>query len=841
MKNLWTKAVTDNSVSKRELAHQKLAREAAAESIVLLQNDGTLPICAGKIALFGAGAAFTIKGGTGSGEVNERHAVTIWEGLKNAGFTITTEKWLNDYLVHLEEEKEAFYKQMVEMVKNAEGNLDDLSINLMANPFHYPAGRLITEAEIRESETDTAIYVISRQAGECSDRSLTKYEYTLEPNEIENIKKIAAGYAKTIVALNVGSSIDISPLEEIEGVNAVLYFCQQGMEGGSAFADVVTGKVSPSGCLTNTWAKKYDDLPFAREYSYLKGKIDKEYYKEGIYVGYRYFDSFQVAPRYEFGFGLSYTDFEVDCTDVQTNGSKVTATAKVTNVGTKFAGKKVVQLYVSCPNGILEREYQSLAAFGKSKELAPGESEELKLCFDLRELAGYDEETCTYLLDAGEYVLRLGASSRCTKTIAVLTLDEKAVTEQCKAVCPVPDGAIDALIELTSPEDLTACTDGLGEDIFRLAVKASDIPTVVHNYEEPDEKYSDKVNKWLQELSTEDQLKFVAGTGYGNMEEGFFVPGAAAFTCYDYLDKGICDVSLCDGPAGLRLHAVSMIKESGEIEGVGTAMEMEKYLHSDRLKEKENEQGTLVYQYTTAFPVGTALAQTWNTEMMEAFGQAVGAEMEEFGATFWLAPGMNIQRNPLCGRNYEYYSEDPLLTGKMAAAATRGVQSHEGCYVTIKHFAANNQEMDRNHSDSIIGERTLREIYLKGFKIAVQDSDPKSLMTSYNLLNGVYTPNSYDLCTNVLRYEWGFDGVVMSDWFSTAKGQAENGLAIKSGNDLIMPGGEEYLAALRSEFEKGILTKEDIRRSCARVLEAVANSKVQKEFEENDFLKGKTK
>jgi len=237
------------------------------------------------------------------------------------------------------------------------------------------------------------------------------------------------------------------------------------------------------------------------------------------------------------------------------------------------------------------------------------------------------------------------------------------------------------------------------------------------------------------------------------------------------------------------------------------------------------KRGTLLYQYTSAFPVGTAQAQTWNIDLLERIGDAIGLEMEEFGVTWWLAPGMNIHRNPLCGRNFEYYSEDPILTGKMASAVTKGVQRHDGCYVTIKHFAANNQEDNRNKSDSIMSERTLREIYLKGFSIAVREGGAKSVMTSYNKLNGVYTPNSYDLCTNALRCEWGFDGAVMTDWFSTGKGLADNGAAIKAGNDLIMPGGKWYAKMMKKALASGALKEYDLRLSCARVLKDVMNGR----------------
>jgi len=318
MKKVWTKAAFFKDVTKRELEHRELARQIAAEGIVLLANDGTLPLKAGRIALFGAGAAFTIKGGTGSGEVNGRYTVSIWDGLKSAGFTVTTESWLEEYLSALAREKEKYYKQLFKKLQKALLGGDEIMINIMSDALHYPVGRVITDADIAQSDTDTCVYVISRQAGECSDRKFENYEYTLEPDEISNIRICAAKYKKTVLAVNVGSSIDLSPLDEIEGINAVVFFCQQGMEGGNAFADVVTGKTPPSGCLTNTWAKKYDDLPFAREYSYLKGAIDKEYYKEGIYVGYRYFDSFNVAPRYEFGYGLTYSDFTIECAGIDT-------------------------------------------------------------------------------------------------------------------------------------------------------------------------------------------------------------------------------------------------------------------------------------------------------------------------------------------------------------------------------------------------------------------------------------------------------------------------------------------------------------------------------------------
>jgi beta-glucosidase len=325
-------------------------------------------------------------------------------------------------------------------------------------------------------------------------------------------------------------------------------------------------------------------------------------------------------------------------------------------------------------------------------------------------------------------------------------------------------------------------------------------------------------------------LRLIVATGMMDSNPSFSVPGAAANTTSHLASQGVPNAALCDGPAGLRLQRTSVKMPNGRIKPVDAMIEFmdsmpwlfRKFMFGNPKK------GTPLYQYTTAFPVGTALAQTWNTELIEKVGYAVGVEMVEYGVTFLLAPGMNIQRNPLCGRNYEYYSEDPLLTGKMAAAVTRGVQSHDGCYVTLKHYAANNQETNRCFSDSRINERALREIYLRGYRIAIEEAGAKGVMTSYNKINGVYTPNNHDLCTKVLRCEWGFGGVVMTDWFSTGKGLASDGAAIKAGNDLICPGGGYHRKEIKKALKDGQVDIEDVKVSCARVLEAVIGGRTGK-------------
>ncbi|MCL1835213.1 MAG: glycoside hydrolase family 3 C-terminal domain-containing protein [Oscillospiraceae bacterium] len=810
-----TKAKPDNGVSQREADNRALAREAAAGSIVLLYNDGALPVAPCPVALFGAGAATTIKGGTGSGEVNERYSVSIEQGLKEAGFSITTDKWLREYETLLSLEHETYYHELLSKARRS--SADD-RINFMAEGFHYPFGRSITQADIAAGG-DICIYVIARQAGECSDRKLDSHDFALAPDEIENLKAVASSYTKTILVINSGAPMDLSALDGIDGINAVLYFCQQGMEGGSAFADVITGAVTPSGCLSATWPRKYTDIPNAMEYSYLNGRTDHEEYKEGIYVGYRYFDSFGVKPAYCMGYGLSYTQFDIEPAGLRLDGSVLTAAVRVTNIGGRFAGRKTVQLYVSAPSGRLEREYQSLAAFAKTGVLEPGASGELELSFDFRDIAGYDTDAASFILERGAYIVRIGGNSMDTRIAALIMLDETVTTEVCRNICS-PAQAIEE-IHAFVPE-----VPYVPDSVPRLSLSYAVFVTVKHDYPSPVAESGPEIDAIMEKLSTADRLSLVLGTGMLGGKSRFKVPGAAAHTTSLLEHKGVPNAALCDGPAGLRLQKTSVRSVSGSVKPVDTAMRLLDSMPKvvKMFMYGNPDKGELLYQYASAFPVGTALAQTWDVALMERIGDAIGTEMVEYGVAFWLAPGMNIQRNPLCGRNFEYFSEDPLLTGSIAAAVIRGVQSHDGCYVTIKHFAANNQETNRNKSDSVMSERVLREIYLKGFRIAVARGGAKALMTSYNKINGVYTPNSYDLCTAVLRDEWGFDGVVMTDWFSTGKGLAGSGAAIKAGNDLIMPGGGEYLRELKRDLNSGALSLRNLAVSSSRVLKAVLGS-----------------
>ena len=819
---LLTKASFSPDVTDRERKNLQVAYQAACEGMVLLKNDGALPFKTRKVALYGPGASMTIKGGTGSGEVNERHSVTILEGLENRGFEITTHSWIKDFEKGYAEAAAAYQEEKKKRVNFLKfGSI----MNMLFDNFRAPIGRSIIEEDVTASDTDSCIYVLSRQAGEGCDRRAEKGDMFLTDEEKEAISFCAAHYANFLLVINCGSAIDMSFAEEIPGINAILYFCQLGTEGGNAFADVISGKVSPSGKLSDTWAKQYSDLPFANEYSYLNGDLENEYYKEGIYVGYRYFDSFGVEPAYPFGYGMSYTNFSIQSAGMTAEGSRVTVKASVTNTGDTYAGKEVVQLYVSAPDGNLFKEYQTLAAFAKTETLQPGNSEIVSLSFDLKSLASFREADACYVLEAGEYILRLGNSSRKTMIIGALMLSKEIVVSRHQNICPVQKKV----------EELTAepfAFEPVADNLPHVAIDASAFETVVYTYETPEICPDADVQAFLNTLSLEEMADIVVGIGMFGGETRFNLPGSVGNTTSKFWDRGLANVAFCDGPAGLRIQKRSTVDQKGKVKPVDLALSIFEAFPGfvKKIMTGDPEKDTVLYQYTTAFPVANALAQTWNTELMYEMGTAIYREMKEYGCTFWLAPAINIHRNPLCGRNFEYFSEDPRLSGSMAAAITKGVQQEEGFYVTVKHFACNNQEDNRNGVSSNLTERALREIYLRGFEICVRDGNAKGIMTSYNKINGVYASNCHDICTKALRKEWGFEGVVMTDWFSTNKGQANNALAMRAGNDLIMPGGKYFKKEILSGVKSGLISEDDLRRCCANVVKSILNSATQKEY-----------
>ena len=792
-----------------ELRNRALAREAAAEGFVLLKNErGALPLKDKKIALYGMGARMTVKGGLGSGSVEERYSVNIEDGLKNAGYEITTQDWLNDYDSEYASTYQAYHDMVEEKVK---GLTNPMQIIPLAHSFvyRYPSGRPVTQADIEKSGTDTAIYVLMRQAGEGNDRKLEKGDYYLSDIERENLQILAQAYAHTILVINVGGHIDMAFMDEIPGIDAAVLFVQGGEEGGNALADVLSGKRNFSGKLADTIPMRYEDIPFGEEFSYLNGDVRNEYYKEGIYVGYRYFDSFRKAVRYPFGFGLSYTDFTVETKSVTLNKTSVTARVEVRNIGC-VSGKEVVQLYVSAPGG--KKEYQRLVTFGKTGQLKPGVCEILELTFDLAECSSYCEAAAAWVLDAGKYVIRIGNSSRNTTVAAVIDLPGTVVTRQCKNCCAAVD-ELPVFVPETDRADLPECA-------LLLTADPADFVTEVTHYTEPDITETEQEQKILDGLTVQELSWFLQGGALHNPPKGSFeIHGAAGKTVTELLNKGIRNVIFSDGPAGVNIGNKVKALPMG---GFAPAVVPERYcwgvLGAAMKAQLEKIPGRIVCRYATAWPVEMLLAQTWNRELLRTIGEAVGEEMLNFGITIWLAPGMNIHRNPLGGRAFEYYSEDPVLTGEMAAALTRGVQSHQGLGVSVKHFCCNNSEDNRNGISANVSERALREIYLKGFEIAVRKSQPKTVMSSYNMLNQVYTANRHDLLTDILRCEWGFEGLVMTDWGSTNDHAGRPELAAPAGNDLIMPGSDYDRERILKAIADGKLSPDAVRRSACRVL-----------------------
>ena len=511
----------------------------------------------------------------------------------------------------------------------------------------------------------------------------------------------------------------------------------------------------------------------------------------------------------------------------------------VKNKGEVYSGKEVVQIYVSCPDGELKKEAQRLTSFAKTKNLKPGEEERIVLQFDLRDLTSYREKDTATVLEPGEYVVRVGNSSRNTRVCGILKLETEMITEKHSHICKAPLRVTE--LEWQEEKELLHatgdCRQNWGrtceiiiddvEKIQSFQIEPGIIPETDHEYGPVEIYSSEETDRILESLTLRDMAELVVGGGMSG-HRFFEAPGAAGVTTGNLTAKGIPNVVMADGPAGLRLHKISSVSITGKVKGIEPNISFMKYLPEPVKKVMlgNPDSKNLLYQFTTAFPVGISLASSWNLQLAEEVGNAVGKEMEAYGVTYWLAPGMNIHRNPLCGRNFEYFSEDPLLTGKFAAAITKGVQKNRGCYVTLKHYCCNNQEDNRNKTNANVNERALREIYLKGFEIAVKESHPGAVMSSYNKVNGKYVNNSYRLLTQVLRNEWGFDGFVMTDWFATGRKYGDPAHAIASGNDLIMPGSSGTVDDIVKAVSKGIILEEDVKRSAANVLKGIISSRI---------------
>lgn len=800
--------------SAREEKHRKLARRAAAEGIVLLKNEGALPLDpVAPIALFGSGADKTVKGGIGSGDVNNRESISVYRGVKDAGAAVVNEDWIMDYEKRWKEAREKWKEKILEDARHVENPFDAYA----ANPFALPDGRRITEEDLRGAAA--AVYVISRISGEGKDRRLEEGDYYLSGREREDLLYLDRFQIPLILILNSGGPVELTDiLQETENIGAVLNISQPGQEGGHAAADVLFGRAVPEGKLTATWARRYADYPFSDTYSYLNGDLEKEVYREGIYVGYRYFDSFGVRPLWSFGYGLSYTSFRLELCGLKQEQSSVRAEISVTNTGKRYAGREVVQVYVSLPHSGIEKERRRLAGFAKTERLAPGESGKVKIEIPQKQLAVFSQERQAWITETGTYGVWIGNSLDSAVLSAYLTVARETVIEETHRICP-PEEPFEELSR-----------GGAGDR--EKENQETGIPVCEFvPCREPEIK---NVQPAEEQYPVEELIPLL----YGNItagastlgSAGIRVPGSAGETTEALEEKyRIRSLIMADGPAGLRLRQSYQVdRETDSVYGTGVLGSLENgFLEPMEI----HENADTYYQYCTAFPTGTALAQTWDTELLAEFGRAVAEEMREFHVDLWLAPGMNIQRNPLCGRNFEYFSEDPFLSGVLASAVTRGVQEHTGCGVTIKHFACNNQEDNRMGVDACVSERALREIYLRGFEIAVKESAPAAVMSSYNLINGVHAANSRDLCTVAAREEWGFQGVIMSDWNTTVP---EDGSipwkCAAAGNDIIMPGNRRDDADIRRAYERGELSEKQIRECAGRILALVKkmNEEAQK-------------
>ncbi len=791
-----------------ERMHNEILRHSGAECTVLLKSDGTFPLdgpCG--LALYGSGARHTVKGGTGSGEVNSRTFATAEEGLEKAGFRITTKEWLDRYGEIRSEAKKRFIRGLKRSALK-HGTLAVLR----------SMGAVMPEPEYSlplDGAGDAAVYVLSRISGEGSDRRPVPGDILLTETEKRDILALNRTFRKFLLVMNVGGMVDLSPVTEVRNI---LLLSQLGGETGNILADVVLGRSTPSGKLASTWFS-WENHPAAGSF----GDRDDTCYTEGIYVGYRYFDAAGKNPLFPFGFGLSYTSFELDPGEIREEAGRIRIGVSVKNTGDR-SGKEVVQLYVSAPQGRLDKAAQTLAAFEKTALLEPGEAQALILSFDLRDLASYDTDHAAWILESGDYVLRLGTSSRDTKAVSVIRLNGEAVlrkVKNCLGRTERPDWKPEI-----RPAETTAA-------LLAIPADAAAFKTETVNYSMPED--TDPLTETLndEELCLLNIGAFKRkGSGSVIGAAGQSVAGAAGETVNCLQEKGIPVLVMADGPAGLRLSRRAFRDEKGVHslggglpESVMELMPAPAAFVMKRLAGKEKAGGEVFEQNCSAIPVGTALAQSWNLSFAEQCGDLVGDEMARFGVHLWLAPALNIQRDVRCGRNFEYYSEDPLVSGLFAAAVTRGVRKHPGCRTTLKHFAANNQETNRYASNSQVSERAMREIYLRGFGIAIRESCPDALMTSYNLLNGIHTSEHRDLIRDILRAEFGFRGLVMTDWIVSVLSSGKNkypgpdsAKIAAAGGDLVMPGSRRDLKAIRKGLADGTVTRLQLQINATRII-----------------------
>ena len=761
---------------------KKLCRAAAAESFVLLKNDGgILPLSKEKpTALFGRLQFDPFSVGYGSGgDVNAHYRTNLNAALHKAG-------------VPLAPAPEEALRRWRKKNKPDDGYWG-----------HWPTCREempLTEYGVREAaeQSGTAVYMIGRAAGEDRENSLTPGSYYLTETEERNLKLLRRYFPRLCVLLNVGSLMDLSFIETMDiPVAGVCWL--GGMEGGNALADVLTGAVCPGGRLTDTVARSYEAYPSAGNF----GGKRKNLYEEDIYVGYRYFETF--APEdvlFPFGYGLSFTEFTVGDVRFTRESDAVRVACRVKNTG-PATGRHTLQLYYTCAGGPLDTPARTLCAFGKTDPLAPGEETDVTLCVKSSRLGSYDETGVSgfrdaWVLQKGKYRFFFGADVRSAALAGSFTQEKTVLLRQCRSV--LPPRKEERLMCLTAIED-----SGAYRRSYRPASAGSETPLRERILAALPAAYTDTAEKplTLRDVKadpalfdsliaqlTDEELEAITRGDY-TMNSPLGPRGNAGVfggVTESLREKGLAPVVTTDGPSGIRIGAPAAL-----------------------------------------LPCGAALASTWDPPLIERLYEAVGAEMKERGSDVLLAPGMNIHRDPLCGRNFEYFSEDPLISGMAAAAVIKGLEQAgvSGC---PKHFACNNQETNRTKNNSVVSMRALREIYLRGFEICVKAAAPAVLMTSYNKINGVWGHYNYPLVTEILRGEWGFDGVVITDWWMQSASSPEfpslrdQAYRVRAGVDVLMPGGgragkrEPDGTLLETLGARDGITKAELQRAAAHVI-----------------------
>ena len=756
-----------------------LARQATAEGCVLLENEGqALPLREGeRVAVFGRMAFHYYKSGLGSGGlVNTRYVVGILDALKDCKE------------IRLDEKLMGIYEDWIRENPFDEGQ------GWGRVPWCQKEMEVTDEMLGCARDNDVSLVIIGRTAGEDQDNNAGPGSYCLTETEEDMIRRVCQVSKRTVVVLNVGNIIDMSWVKKYHP-QAVLYAWQGGQEGGNGVADVLTGKVCACGKLTDTIAQSIEDYPSTENF----GDPFKNYYKEDIYVGYRYFETFaKDKVLYPFGYGLSYTSFGIKAEILKNSEEELTVAAEVVNTGA-VKGKEVVQVYAKVPQGKLGNPARRLIGFAKTGELKPGEKEEVVIVIPKYDLTSYDDSGVTghkscYVLEEGTYEISVGSDVRSAESAGCYEEKFRVVEKLQEACAPVekfsrmkavlmPDGSYQAVTEevpVRTVDPQERRKQNLPETLAYTGDKGYKLVDVL------DGKVS--MENFVAQISEEDLIAMFRGEGMCSPK---VTPGtAAAFGGVTESMKALgIPVGCCaDGPSGIRMDC-----------------------------------GTKAF----SLPNGTALGCTFNTELVSDLYEMTGKELRLNKIDSLLGPGMNIHRNPLNGRNFEYISEDPLLTGRICAAQVKAM-AKSGIGSTIKHFCGNNQEVGRSTSDSVMSERCLREIYLKGFEMAVREGGARSVMTTYGSVNGLWTAGSYDLCTTILRKEWGFEGIVMTDWWAKSNyegHQAEvqvKAPMVAAQNDIYMVVSDAKANPEKDDVEEmlhaGKLTLGELQRNGANIL-----------------------